>query len=193
MDSLSSQLECPEPRRFSRDCEVLFERRNLFLATGPLLRAVVRKPFCDAKRWDEPAATARAMEVACLLHPERTSDWGWTGCPCPARGLAWQRHLYRQDTVSGVCLSFGYFRGPTRRMLVCGVLDHAASVAKPLLLGNHYVRAELQKIRLTAAFEHCFNGTWCRECPSCSACHTCASGTTSTCCITGAELMLMIG
>ena len=44
-------------------------------------------------------------------------------------------------------LSFGFCRGATRPLLVCGVLDDAVALAKPQLLGRHYVTAESQHVR----------------------------------------------
>ncbi|CAE6936583.1 unnamed protein product [Symbiodinium natans] len=44
-------------------------------------------------------------------------------------------------------LSFGFCRGETRPMLVCGVLDDAVALARPYKLGNHTVTAESQHVR----------------------------------------------
>eukprot|EP00439_Symbiodinium_sp_Y106_P034863 s3464_g4.t1 len=44
-------------------------------------------------------------------------------------------------------LAFGFCRGSTRPILVCGVLDDAVPLARKYLLGNHYVTAESQHAR----------------------------------------------
>jgi len=61
-------------------------------------------------------------------------------------GLSHGKGIYTAKTHN-TALSFGFSKGISRPLLICGALDDAKSLPAPVRCGNHYITAESARVR----------------------------------------------